>query len=614
MSPEKLLFNIIILFLIVFIFNRYLVLQKAALLIVLTGEFFSFVLSVITSVNNVKPNLVLEMIITIFGILIPGGIFFYFYFKNKEGKIKKIYQTIVGMFIPKTNIEIDDRIMIEDGSKDKYDLGQKMKITPEKTAEVLLRGYSCSVEEIPQSVKEGFVETDRLVELKAWRKALEKYRIIEKQCGDNPALQFNIGNIYYHLKEYQNAINRYNTVINLNAASQSVNTPDEEEASHKTAARRIKSVLKKVEDYEIIFNTAVCLVCQGKYEQSIEVFKRAGENKDNWINVYQPLAVVYEALNKNIEATEMYQNLAEIYPEDFEIQRKAGDFSCTMKNYDRAKEYYDRANVLKPKFYQGYLNVGVCLLGDKRYKEAVDILQLVIKISPDICEVHYNLGNAYYGCGQKLLSLSAYKMAIELNPNDYKSLYNLGVILDEMDMKEEAVIAFEHTLDIKPDFYYASNNLSILLCSIKEYDQAVEKYLKALQYNPTNIELYFNLAITLEYQKKFDQAEELYHKIVKMSPKVSDAYYNIGLIRLQKEDLKGAEQYFRKAIDCKADYHKSYYQLAKIYVVFREYGRCIDYLKKAIELSRDYVEKAKIEKVFDDIRNLHSYIQIVEIS
>jgi len=53
MSAEKLLFNVIVIFLIVFVFNRYLIMQKAALLIVLTGQFFALILSVTTFVNNI---------------------------------------------------------------------------------------------------------------------------------------------------------------------------------------------------------------------------------------------------------------------------------------------------------------------------------------------------------------------------------------------------------------------------------------------------------------------------------------------------------------------------------------------------------------------------------
>lgn len=614
MSAEKLLFNVIILFLIIFIFNRYLILQKTVLLIVLTGQFFALVLSVIAAVDNVKPNILLEVLTAIFGVLVPGAIFFYFYFRNREGRIKKVYKMVLDMFISNKDTETDDKIMIEDGSKDIYDLGKKVQLIPEKTADVLLRGYISAAEEIPQSVREGFSDIDKLIGLKAWRKALEKYLVIEKQCGDNPVLQFNIANLYYHLKEYQNAVNYYDRALKINTMFKNSDSVEEEETSHKAAARRIKSVLKKVEDYEIVFNRAVCLVNQGKYEKAIEEFKRAGDNKDNWINVYKPLAIIYEVLSMKLEALDMYQNLAEIYPEDFEIQRKAGDFICVTKNYEKAKEYYDRANILKPEFYQGYLNAGICLLEDKRFKEAIDMLSMVLKICPDISEVRYNLGNAYYGTGQKLLALSEYKKAIELNLNDYKSLYNLGVILDEMDMKEEAILAFEQALDIKPDFYDASNNLSVVLCSLERYDEAVKNYLKAIQYNPSNIELYFNLAIILEYQEKYIQAEELYHKILKMNPKLCEAYYNIGLLRFYNDDLKGAEHFFRKAIENNTDYHKAYYQLAKIYVRYREYGRCINCLNKAVGLSHEYIDKLKVEKVFDEIRNLKSYDGLIEIS
>ena len=614
MSAEKIFFNIFIVYLIWFVFNRYAITKKTVLLGVLFGQFFSFILSMAAMFNNIKPNLFMQIITSVFGIIVPGWIFVGYHF-NVSKEVNNIYKRFkkwLSSIKAPAKREYNDMLMLEDGSKDVYGLAGKTKIVQEKQIEDLLKGYSCPVDEIPSSVKSGLGEAQKLLEAKAYRKALETYLAIERQCGDNAVLQFNIGNMYYNLKNYNEALSKYKKALDINEGFENPRGRQDNKSSHRTAARRIKNILKKVEDYEITFNMAECLLAQGKYERAIEMFKTAGEFKGNWINVYQPIATIYESLQRYPEALEMYKNLSEVNPEDFGIHTKVAKYLCEMGDYDQAKKYYDKAVKLKPNFSDGYVNLGNCLLEKKMYKEAIDIYEMAINITPDQSTIHYNRGIAFYGDGQEVKALGEYKKAIELNNNDYMSYYNLGVILDEMDKKEDAILAFGHCLDIKPDFYEASNNIAVILCTLERYKEAIDAYIKALQYNPSNHELYFNLAVTLEYQGQDAHAEELYAKIIKMKPDFSDAYFNLAIIRSNKGDLKNTEEYLRKVIEHDKNYHRAYYQLARVYAALREYGRCLDNLKKAIRLSREYVGKARSEQVFDRIRTLKGFESIIE--
>lgn len=613
MSAERLFFNVFMVFFIWFIYNRYMLTQKNILLAVLFGQLFSFFLSFISMVNNIKASVSIQIVTSVFGIVIPGLIFLYFHI-NKNSISRTYCNRIKSWLAQKRYLKSknsEDTLMLGDGSEDILGLSKEVKILSEKHVEDLLKSYDCPIEEIPGSIKDRFVEVQKLLLSKAYRKALETYLVLEKQFNDNASLQFNIGNMYYRLNDYVKAENSYNKALEIINAYEKPKKDDR--TSHKTAALRVKNVLKRIEDYEILFNNAVCLLAQGKYEKAIETFRKAGDSKGNWVNIYYPLAVTYEKLEKYPEAVEMYRHLSEIYPEAFEVHRKVGEFLCMMGDFKQAREFIDKAVKLEPEYIEGYIMLGNYLLNNEDYQEAINVYKEVIKTNPELAAVYHNLGTAYYNCGMKEEALEEYKKAIGLNENDYKSYYNLGVILDEIGEKEDAVLRFEHCLDIKPDFHEASNNLAIVLCSLEKYDEAIDTYIKALQYNPTNHELYFNLAMTLECQGREEHAEELYNKIIKMKPDFCDAYFNLASIKCSKGDLKDAEDYLRKVVDCEPGYHKAYYQLARIYAMSREYGRCLDNLDKAVGLAREYAEKAKNDEIFNDVRSLKGFENAVEM-
>jgi tetratricopeptide (TPR) repeat protein len=100
--------------------------------------------------------------------------------------------------------------------------------------------------------------------------------------------------------------------------------------------------------------------------------------------------------------------------------------------------------------------------------------------------------------------------------------------------------------------------------------------------------------------------------MIKMKPDFTDAYYNLAMILSAEGQLANAEECFRKAAEYDENCHRAYYQLARIHAANREYGRCLDNLKKAVSLSKEYINRALNEKIFDSVRNLNGYKNIIE--
>ena len=81
----------------------------------------------------------------------------------------------------------------------------------------------------------------------------------------------------------------------------------------------------------------------------------------------------------------------------------------TLKNYHRAKEYYEEA----------------------------------IRIDPDYADAHFNKGLALSALGQKEEAIKCYDEAIRINPDDGDAYYNKGTALSALGRNEEAVKCYD---------------------------------------------------------------------------------------------------------------------------------------------------------------------------
>jgi tetratricopeptide (TPR) repeat protein len=69
-----------------------------------------------------------------------------------------------------------------------------------------------------------------------------------------------------------------------------------------------------------------------------------------------------------------------------------------------------RAVALDRKLAKGFLQLGILLSDQQRYREAIQELQTATRLEPDLAQAHYRLSQAYQRTGRK--ALAAKELAI----------------------------------------------------------------------------------------------------------------------------------------------------------------------------------------------------------
>lgn len=186
------------------------------------------------------------------------------------------------------------------------------------------------------------------------------------------------------------------------------------ESGDQSGAREIETLFKKYPDYHTT-NYAMGVVLahfQKKHVQATPLFERAVEIFPYFGSAYFNLGSCY------LKAVEIEKAIgafraAKKYAEDDDIAYRASDQLSSIENIVRTKSlptldaYIQNAQI----FSQGFE-----ALTDRRYEDAVTLLQMVLKKEPNCVQAFGNMALAYASLGKKFLAMECIDKALALDP------------------------------------------------------------------------------------------------------------------------------------------------------------------------------------------------------
>ncbi len=349
--------------------------------------------------------------------------------------------------------------------------------------------------------------------------------------------------------------------------------------------------------------------------QNLNFFDKAKENYEYFIKIHnqndkKSIVAVYNNLAHLLrnDYFKDYEKAKEYYEKAIQLNQNYADtynnYALLLtydyfKEYQIAKQYYEKAILLNPKNAEVYNNLALLLKNDyfKDYQTAKQYYEKAIKLNPKLAEAYNNLAsllqNDYFKDYQTAKLL--YEKAIQLNPKDANTYYNLALLLQKDYFKdyEKAKLYFEKAIEFKQNFAEAYNNLATLLMNnyFKDYEKAKLYFEKAIKLNPKLAEAYNNLAILLEkdYFKEYQIAIQYYEKAIQLNPNYPKTYNNLATILASDyfKEYEKAKQYFEKAIKLNPKLADAHYNLANLLKndYFKDYEKAKEYYEKAIELN-----------------------------
>ncbi|WP_266205890.1 tetratricopeptide repeat protein [Pontibacter kalidii] len=143
--------------------------------------------------------------------------------------------------------------------------------------------------------------------------------------------------------------------------------------------------------------------------------------------------------NKPEEAIALFTRLAELYPQDKNIQYDLGTFYFVNNNYDKAIEYYKKATAIDPDFAPVYNELGYAYTYTRDYPQAEAAYKNYISLVPQEANPYDSMGDLYVKMGKHEDAIKYFRKAAELDPENFNmSLTKAGTTMALMGKLEES--------------------------------------------------------------------------------------------------------------------------------------------------------------------------------
>ncbi len=197
----------------------------------------------------------------------------------------------------------------------------------------------------------------------------------------------------------------------------------------------------------------------------------------------------------------------------------------------------------KSKHYTAFIKYAELLIAFSKYKEALDILNYVLKMNNNLAKAH-------------LLK---------------------GYLLKEMDDTEQALDCFYQAIQVDPEFIEGYIQLASIFHKRND-TTALIYYNNALRIDSNNINVLYAKGVFFQERKEWNKALKAYSDLHKLYPFHADAHYNVGFIHMELDLFNVATNNFSDAIYTNSQYYQAYYSR----------GYCFESLGNIMQARTDY--------------------------
>ena len=145
---------------------------------------------------------------------------------------------------------------------------------------------------------------------------------------------------------------------------------------------------------------------QGKWDQAAADYQKILEQNPRYPGVHFRLARLLLSRpdpgpDFRDKAKKDLQEELEIDPANAGAEYVSGELARQTEDFPAAEQHFTRATTLDPNFADAYVGLGMSLVAQKKYQQAIAPLEAAVKLQPESPVAHYGLGTAYARTGRK---------------------------------------------------------------------------------------------------------------------------------------------------------------------------------------------------------------------
>jgi len=199
-------------------------------------------------------------------------------------------------------------------------------------------------------------------------------------------------------------------------------------------------------------------------------------------------------------------------------------------------------------------NLGLSLLEQGRFREAVGHFEAALRIKPDFAVAYHNLGVALQALGRYEEAARAYRQEIQINGGTGEAYYQLGISLSRQGNLPEAVAVFRKAIEHWPDAPGSYAELGTVLTKLGRFEEAKKAYEQALQLQDDHAGIHNNYAMLLMRMGEREKAVKHFREALRLQPRYANAHYQLSVILREKGDEAAAASHLRSAIEINPEF------------------------------------------------------------
>jgi len=215
------------------------------------------------------------------------------------------------------------------------------------------------------------------------------------------------------------------------------------------------------------------------------------------------------------EALAIFKELLETDNKDTNLYNNIGLCYANLSDNKNAEEYYLKALELDNKLPQVYLNLTDIYYKEKRFFDAIGLLQNAVTYMPDNIALRHYLARIYMEDSRLDLAIDQLDEIIEQSPKNYDAYWDLARVYYELGEYNAAISHFEEVLE-----NYQDNEL-----------------------------IYYQVALAYEANDEVDKAISNYLKAIAVNDKFHPAFRKLGILFMARGDFQDAKEYFEEYLE-----------------------------------------------------------------
>ncbi len=345
------------------------------------------------------------------------------------------------------------------------------------------------------------------------------------------------------------------------------------------------------------------------------------------------LAVAEHQAGRLQKATELYESILQINPEEPDANHNMGILTLQNESAEAALPYLLRALDADPARGQYWLSYIDALIVCRKIEEAGQILELARQqglqgeeveqlnnrlimeskptdLSSEANGVHKKKTSKkpLEPVGKKPRSRDIDNLVQQYSAGKYaealsiaRSMSNnfpyfgfgwmlLGAILKKIGQDEEAIFPMQQAAKFMPNDMQAHSNLGLTLQHAARLEEAEASFRRALQIAPKNAEIHNDLGNTLKDMGRLEEAEDCYRRALKIRPDYAEGYNNLGVTLQHLERFEEARDCYQRALRLNPEYVKAQNNLGIAFMSMGNADQAIACYLSTLNLQQDFAE------------------------